>query len=145
MPWSMCLGLLSTVSIWMRVLRTSDDSAEVSATPEESQTIHVEAIAMTLEPAGKNTKAVATVLIHDGSEAAQPAALVVGDWDFNGEVIQTGASGTTDSSGTAVIMSPPKKAKSGDTFTFVVTDVVLTGYTYEPSDNKESQDSIILP
>ncbi len=123
----------------------SDPSAEVSATPEESQTIHVEDIAMSLGQAGKNWKAVATVLIHDGSDAAQPGALVVGDWYFKGSLIQTGGSATTDGSGHAVLLSPPKKAKSGDTFTFAVTDVVLTGYTYEPSDNKESQDSVTLP
>ncbi|NQT84096.1 hypothetical protein HQ563_13805, partial [bacterium] len=120
----------------------SEISNEASAIPSESQTVHVKSIAMALESAGKNWKAVATVLIHDQSSTAQSGAVVFGDWYLNGKSIQTGASGTTDGSGYAVLTSPPRKAKSGETFTFTVTDVVLTGFVYDPSDNVETTDSI---
>ncbi len=122
-------------------------SNEASAIPQagSGQTLHIESITMEVLAAGKNWKAQATVLIHDQSETPQAGALVVGDWYFMGGLIGTGVSATTDGAGNAVLGSPAKKANSGDTFTFVVTDVVLAGYNYEPNQNVESQDSITVP
>jgi hypothetical protein len=40
--------------------------------------------------------------------------------------------------------SPPEKAKSGETFRFEVTDVVLSGYIYDPAQSVTSG-SIAVP
>jgi len=118
----------------------SGNSNEASATPGSQQTVYVENINMSLVSAGQNTKAVAGVHISPG----QSGATVVGDWYFSGEVIQTGASGITDGTGYTEFTSAPKKAKSGDVFEFVVTDVVLSGYIYDPGQGVTSG-SIAVP
>jgi predicted phosphodiesterase len=107
----------------------SSNSNEASATPSSQQTVYVESIMMSLQSAGKNWKAVADV----GISPAQAGAAVVGDWYLDGGLIQTAATGTTDSSGHAVITSPPQKAQLGQSFRFVITDVVLSGYVYDPT------------
>jgi len=63
---------------------------------------------------------------------AQPNATVVGDWYYKGALLQTGATGLTNATGYTAIVSAPKKAKAGDTFTFVITSVTLSGYVYDP-------------
>lgn len=108
-------------------------STEESATTTEAgTTMHVESIDVSLLQTGKNWKAVAEIVISP----TQAGATVVGDWylylNGSGSVIQTGATGVTDGVGYTKITSPPKKATSGDTFKFVVTDVVLSGCVYDP-------------
>jgi len=120
----------------------SDYSNEVSATPQSQPAVHVENIAMALQQAGKNWRAVATVLIQDQSGAPAAGATVVGDWLLEDKSIQSGASGTTDDTGNAVLTSPLEKAKSGEVFTFRVTDVVLSGYDYKPA---QTENSISVP
>ena len=108
----------------------------------EAGTIHVENIDMDKEKSGPNYRAIATVLIYDQSSNAKQGATVTGDWYFKGDLIQTGASGVTDQTGNAVIHSPWTKAKKGDTFTFVVTNVELDQYIYDEAANVETEDSI---
>jgi len=115
-------------------------SGEVSATPSSQQPISIAAIDMSLQSAGKNTKAVAGVTLS----GAVSGATVYGDWKYNGEVIQSGANGLTDASGYVEIASNPEKTGSGDIFTFIVTDVVLGGYLYDSGQNVETEDSIIV-
>jgi hypothetical protein len=43
------------------------------------------------------------------------------------------------------INSPPKPAKTGDVFRFVVTGVTLAGSTYDPGQNVVSEASIATP
>ena len=107
--------------------------------------LHVERIDMLLVLAGKNWKAQATVLIYDQNGQATANATVSGNWYWRGALLQTGVSGLTDALGQAVIQSSPTKPRSGDVYTFVVTGVALTGYQYDPSANKETQDSITKP
>jgi hypothetical protein len=126
-------------------LQTSGFSNEASATPSAQPTMHVQDITMGLVSAGKNQKGEATVLITDSSGAVVSGASVTGNWLFNDAPLDTGVSGVTDSTGNAVIISTPVKAKSGDSFTFVVTDVVLNGYVYSASQNIETQDSVHVP
>ncbi|MBN1422274.1 MAG: alkaline phosphatase [Planctomycetes bacterium] len=115
-------------------------SAEVSATPDVGSAISVVSITMTLIPTGKNTKGEATVTLSE----AVAGATVTGTWLLNGELLQEGAFSTADDSGVAVIASPPMKVKTGDVFTFQVTDVTLTGYAYDSASNQETQDSITV-
>ena len=118
----------------------SDNSNEASATPSSQQTVYVESIDMSLEPAGKNTKGIATILISE----PQAGATVFGDWYLSDELIATGSTVITDVTGYAVNTSPPKKAKSGEIFRFEITDVVLSGYIYDPGQSVTSG-SIAVP
>jgi len=126
---------------------SNDSMSTTSTITEAGATVHVQSIDITLQQAGKNYKGVATVLISQ----ALSGASVLGNWHLgtagttDDTLIQEGAAGVTDGAGTAVIISVPKKAKSGEQFTFVVTNVVLSGYTYAPGDNMETQDSETVP
>ncbi len=106
-----------------------------------SPTISVAAITMRTVPAGKNTKAEATVTVN----RAVAGASVTGDWTLNGAILQTGATGTTDANGVVAIQSPAVKAQSGYTFVFTVTAIAATGYVYDPSGNTETSDSVTVP
>lgn len=124
----------------------SSHSNEASATPYAQQAVHVQDITMTLQKTGKTSyKASATVLIHDQNSTPRSGARVVGDWYLKGTRIKTGASGRTNSTGKVTITSPQKTAKTGDTFTFKVTNVTLSGYPYAPEQNVETEDSISVP
>jgi hypothetical protein len=124
----------------------SGDSNEASATPYAQQSVHVQDIAMSLQKVAKTSyKASARVLIVDQNSAPRSGAKVTGNWYFKGSLIKTGASGTTDSTGKTTITSPQKTAGSGNTFTFKVTNVSLSGYPYAPEQNVETQDSISVP
>ena len=59
--------------------------------------------------------------------------------------VQTGGSGTTNAAGYTEIVSPPEKASAGDVFRFVVTNVTLTGYVYDPGQNVVSEIYITYP
>jgi len=70
-------------------------------------------------------------------------ATVVGDWYFKGTLRLNGATGLTDAGGTATLTSFETPAKSGDVFRFVVTDVVSSGYVYDPGQG-ETEGSIAV-
>lgn len=115
-------------------------SSEVSATPSSQQTVYISSIDMLdFVSAGKNIKAVAGITLN----VAEAGATVSGDWYYNDELLQSGAAGITDAGGYTEITSVPEKANSGDVFKFVVRDVVLAGYIYEPGDVTEN--SITVP
>jgi hypothetical protein len=118
----------------------SGDSSEVSATPDSFQTVSVLSIDMAVV-AGKKTYATATVAITPGLDGAT----VVGDWYFTGALRTSGATAVTNGSGIAEFTSFETPAKSGDTFMFMVTDIVASGYIYDESSNVETSDSIAVP
>ena len=120
-------------------------SASVSVTPGAQPTLHVWSIDVVVQPAGRKHIAVATVLIHDQDGNGVPGATVRGEWYFRGVLIQADAAGDTDGAGAATLYSPPKKTKTGDVSLFRVTDVVAIGYTYDPGQNVETEDSGSAP
>jgi hypothetical protein len=82
----------------------------------------------------------ATVWIKSASGENISGAVVSGDW--SGSVSGT-SMGTTGSDGKVMLESPAKK--NGGTFTFTVTAVSKIGYTYNPSLNVETSDTIEAP
>jgi hypothetical protein len=83
-------------------------------------------------------RATATVIDIDGGNAPVADATVVGDWSFQeaggGPPIALGsASGTTGADGLAVVQSSKRKAQPGDSFTFLITDVIRSGSVYDLS------------
>ncbi|MCP5286278.1 MAG: PKD domain-containing protein [Burkholderiaceae bacterium] len=95
-------------------------------------------IAMSLNRKKRNTRATATVAIRDGNGQAVANASVSGRW---GGLVSSTATLITDAQGRATFTSPPTNKTSG-TFTFTVSGSSLAGYTYEPTQNVETSDSI---
>ena len=120
--------------------------ASATTSSQQTQTVYVESISMGLIPAGKNSKGAADVQIS----VYQANATVVGDWYLGStgttadKLLESGATGLTDAGGLAAVVSIPVKAKSGEYFTFVVTDVILTGYVFNPVQGV-TENSIIVP
>jgi predicted phosphodiesterase len=156
-PYSKIAALLTTSdytdpglvngTIYYYVVTSIDQAAnesgysnEVSATPNVQQMVYVQSIDMTVVP-GKKYYATATVAITPGLDGA----IVVGDWYFKGALRKSGATAVTNTSGIAVFASFTTPGKTGDTFMFVVTDIVISGYTYDDSLNVETSDSIAVP
>jgi len=111
-----------------------------TARPLGGPQVGVADIAMSSSKAGRNYYALATVSIKDNAGVNVAGATVYGQW--SGAVTGT-ASGVTGPNGTATLQSPNKK--DGGTFTFTVTNVSASGYTYDPTLNKETTDSITVP
>lgn len=127
---------------------TADNSMTTTVTIKEKSTttMHVLAIDMALSTrtAGRNkfTKALATITIVDASGNPVEGATVYGSWS---DATTDTDSGVTDSEGKVTLVSDEvKNPPSGTTFTFTVDDVVKSGWTYDPSGNKETSDSIIV-
>jgi hypothetical protein len=118
---------------------TPEPTPTPTPTPEPGE-IFVNEIAMSYQVQAVFYKGVATVWIKDNSGGDVSGAEVTGEW--SGSVSET-TSDTTGADGKVTFISP--KVKYGGTFTFCVTDVVASGYTYNPSLNNETCDSITAP
>mgnify|MGYP000017528900 CR=1 FL=1 len=101
-------------------------------------TLHVEAIGMSLSIKRNGTRATATVTITDASGKALSGATVSGSWSG---VVSGTSSTTTGATGKAKLSSPFTKSRG--TFTFTVTGVSLSGYTYDAAQNKLGSASIV--
>jgi hypothetical protein len=102
--------------------------------------MHVSNIAMASQKTGQTYKAKATVTIVDAYDAPVSGATVSGT--FSGATSGS-VSGSTDSSGNVTLTSSGKKG--GGTWTFCVTDVTKSGWTYNASANVETCDTITAP
>ena len=106
--------------------------------------IWVDSLTVSLERKGANYKAQASVTVLDENLDPVKGATVTVTWTYNGTNPYT-ASGVTKKKGVATLSSSPVKAKSGDVFTVEVIGVAIEGYTYDPSSNMATMDSIIVP
>ena len=84
-----------------------------------------------------SAQASAAVTVRDADGKPVPGATVSGKWSG---LVAGNTSAASASNGLASLVSPRTK-KSG-TFVFTVTGISLNGYTYQPSLNAESSDSI---
>uniref|UniRef100_UPI002608D00A putative Ig domain-containing protein n=1 Tax=uncultured Muriicola sp. TaxID=1583102 RepID=UPI002608D00A len=105
-----------------------------SGTPE----MHVSSIVLGTRRAGKNYRGVATVTIVN-SGTGQPVSGATVQGDFTG-VFSESNSGVTDGIGESVLTTSGKQ-RLPFSFTFTVTDVTASGYTYNPANNVETSDS----
>lgn len=105
-----------------------------------SKVIYVGNLAMTLSSTRQGYAATSTVTVRDQSGALVRNARVTGTWSglASGTV-----SGTTSRSGTISFAST--RTKTRGTFTFTVTGITLSGYTYAPTRNVRSSVSIATP
>ncbi len=100
--------------------------------------LSVSDIAMSKVKTPKGTQAKAVVTVRDGTGAVVANATVTGSWSG---VTMSNVSGLTGTAGTASFTS--SATKQAGTFTFKVTGVSLSGYTYDPTKNVETTDSIV--
>jgi hypothetical protein len=104
--------------------------------------MYVNDIAMSwYEPKGGYYIATATVWIKDEYTYDVNGATVSGEW--SGATPYGDEQGQTGQDGKVTLES--KVLKGGGTFTFTVTDVSATGYTYNPSMNVMDSNSITAP
>lgn len=101
--------------------------------------VYVNDIEMGYKKAGKNYFGLATVWIKNDTGLDVEGATVYGTWSG---AVSDAASGVTGPDGQVTLQSPKN---SGGTFTFTVTDVVASGYTYNEALNVETSDSITVP
>jgi alkaline phosphatase len=120
---------------------TAVSTAESATTqPGGAAEVYVNNITMNSGISGKNYYAQATVWIRNNSGANVAAATVYGNWSG---AVSGSANGVTGTDGKVILRSP--NSRSGGTFTFTVTNVAASGYTYNPSLNVETSDSITNP
>jgi PKD repeat protein len=116
---------------------TNSKSVTITVNPDPAKVLHVESILISTVPSRSGTSARAAVTILDSASRAVTGILVTGRWSG----ITTGtSSGTTNDSGIATLNS--KATKKSGTFTFTVTGVSGSGYTYDPRQNVKTTDSI---
>jgi hypothetical protein len=121
---------------------SNEDSATPSEPPQLS--IHVADISVVILNQGKNYWGRATVTVVDQDDVPVSGAQVDGSWTWNSAGIGT-SSGVTDGNGDATVDSSKEKAASGDVFEFTVTDLTLTGYTYDSGSNVKDSESATVP
>ena len=123
---------------------TDTQSFTVTVDAAPTNVMHVLSIEMSLvvRKAGKNifTHAVAKVTIVDASNNPVEGATVEGHWSVATSDIDFGM---TNADGQVSLHSDEvKNAPQETTFTFTVVNVVLNGWTYDPSQNIETSNSI---
>ena len=106
----------------------------VGAAPK---TFHVSAITMSLSTTKAGKAAIATATIEDGSGAVVSGATVAGTWSG---LTSASVSASTGSAGKAKFTSA--RSKQTGTFTFTVTSVTKSGYTYASNQNAATSGSI---
>ena len=119
---------------------------KVTRTPEqpEVQSLLIAELTIRLNKMGRNYQSIATLTVTDVGGAPVTLAIVAGDWFLNGKFLNS-ASNATDDSGKADFVSQKVKPKSGDTFTFAVTDVSKDGMVFDPTDSTKTTASISVP
>lgn len=108
--------------------------------PPPPKALHISSIAMALKIARTGTAATATVTIVDANGVRVSGVTVSGHW--SGATSDTDTA-TTRKAGTVTVTSNRlKQAPSGTTFTFTVDNVSASGWTYDPSANVITSNSI---
>lgn len=136
----------NTAGTYSAQLRVTDNSG-LSSTKSVTITVnpvvvaprsHVKAIDMsTTQINASRWRANAAVSVVDAQGVAIAGATVKGRWSGMSSVI---VSGTTGTNGTVTFASA--QARTSGTFTFTVTGITRTGYTYDAAANVETTDSI---
>ena len=107
---------------------------------QNNNVVYVANIAMSLSSTKLGYQATATVTVRDQNGALKSGATVTGRWSglASGTV-----SKSTNRNGNAALTSA--RTKNRGTFTFNVTSINLSGFTYSPTRNAETSDSIATP
>jgi len=107
---------------------------------QSNKVVYVGNITMTLSSTRQGYAAKSTVTVRDQNGALVRNARVTGTWSG---LTKGAVSGTTSRSGTIAFTST--RTKTRGTFTFTVTGITLSGYTYAPTRNVKTSASIATP
>lgn len=107
---------------------------------QSNKVVYVGNLAMTLSSTRQGYAAKSTVTVRDQNGALVRNARVTGTWSG---LTKAAVSGTTSRSGTISFTSA--RTKTRGTFTFTVTGITLSGYTYAPTRNVRTSASIATP
>ncbi len=134
---------------------TSDNSKTVSvliSDTVEQSIMHIAGINLTIQTtsssnrrmgSSSSTNALATVTVVDANGSSVEGATVSGYWSG---ATSDSDSGVTSATGKVTLTSDTVSSPaSGTTFTFTVTSVTLSGWTYSANTNVETSDSISVP
>jgi len=119
---------------------TAVATVAITIRPIGANTITVASIVMVPKVAGRNRFAQAVVTVLDQNSNPVAGAVVHGEWFFNGVSMGLVVSTGTAADGKVTLESA--KRSTGGTFTFMVTNTVLSGYTYTPG---VTQGSVTVP
>jgi PKD repeat protein len=117
---------------------TGSSSVIITVQPDlNAAAVYVNNISMSLVTSGRNTAAQAVVTVYDSSGAPRPNVTVTGNWSG---LTQGSVTGTTNSLGQVVFTSGNTKKRG--TFTFTVTNLSASGYTYNSGSNNVTSASV---
>ncbi|HEY6168907.1 MAG TPA: PKD domain-containing protein, partial [Verrucomicrobiae bacterium] len=119
---------------------TGTRTVSITVAPNPANVVFVSNISMSLVTLPSGTSGRAVVTITDSAGNVRPGASVTGSWSGLASGTSTG---TTDAAGNVSFTS--KKTRKSGAFTFTVTGVGASGYTYDASRNVETSDSVINP
>jgi PKD repeat protein len=102
-----------------------------------AKTLHIENIAMSLSGSGTRVRGQAVVKVVDAAGVPLSGARVYGTWSG---VVSGTVSGNTNTAGEYRTLSG--STRNSGTFTFKVTRITRSGYTYDSASNVEVSDSI---
>ena len=117
---------------------TNTKTNYVSVSSGSGSSSHVGGLVMTNASPPTYT-AKATVTAHDQNHTPLAGATVYGTWSG---AVSGSCNGTTDANGVVGLNSP---RGSAGTYTFTVTNIVKTGYTYGSASNHITSNSTTLP
>jgi subtilisin family serine protease len=103
--------------------------------PSPATTMHVGSVNVQVVRKGRNVQASAVVSILDANNQPVGSATVTGEWELADSFWST-RSGTTGSSGTAMINSSSQKLSAGTVIRFCVTGVTHASLTYDVPPNR---------
>jgi len=112
----------------------------VTIVVQNNSVVYVANIAMSRSSTKQGYAATATVTVRNQNGALMRNATVTGRWSG---LTTANVSGVTNRSGNAAFTSA--RTKNRGTFTFTITGITLSGYTYAPTRNVETGDSIATP
>ncbi len=113
-------------------------TASATTLPAGGNEIYVADITMGFKKAGPNYSGTATVRVVDSNGTNMEGVTVSGNWSGS---VSGSAQGITLADGTILLTSP--KIKNGGTFTFTITNLSKSGFTYNPALNVENSDTIV--
>ena len=119
----------------------SDQGSVTVLTQPTAPTMHISNIVPGYQPQGPANRVYAQITVKDANGAALSGATVTVDLTAPNNKHKT-LQAITNSRGMA---RPMLKSTLHGTFTFCVTNIAATGYTYDATQNTESCDSIVVP
>jgi hypothetical protein len=135
-------GNTLVIGAWGDDLAANTDQGSVTVfTQPAAPTMHVSNILPGYQPQGTANRVYAEVTVQDANGVALSGASVTLDLTLPNNRHKT-LQAVTNKRG---IARPALKSAFHGTFTFCVTDITATGYTYDATQNSESCDSVVVP